>query len=144
MSAGLLVDIGAYHQALTDYRAGDVTPIVESSAAVALRAVPNGRRLIDEIDVIGERWQAVVRPRARSARSRLLSYALHRPVFTAEMAAGAVGVETTNVYRDLRALQDQGFLEVKAEHRGPTAWRQQEVLDAVDAFARRARRRDGG
>lgn len=144
VSAGLLVDIGAYHQALTDYRAGDVTPIVESFAIAALRAVPNGRRLVADIDAIGESWHALIKPRARSAKSRLLSFALHWPVFTAEMAAEAVGVETTNVYRDLRALQEQGFLQMKAEYRGPTAWRQQDVLDAVDAFARRAGRRDGG
>lgn len=144
VSAGLLVDVDAYHQALTGYRAGDVTPVVESFASAALRAMPNGRRLIDDIDDIGEKWQVKIKPRRHSAKSRLLRYALRRPVFTAEMAAEAVGVGITNVYRDLRALQDQGFLEMKAEYRGPTAWRQQDVLDVIDAFATRAGRRDGG
>jgi Fic family protein len=141
VSAGLLVDIDAYHQALTDYRAGDIAPIIESFAVAALRAVPNGRRLIADIDEIGERWLATIKPRARSAKERLIDYALHRPVFTAEMAAEAVGVGLTNVYRDLRALQEQGFIAMKSEYRGPTAWRQQDVLDAIDAFAARAGRR---
>ncbi|MEV8338964.1 Fic family protein [Leucobacter sp. NPDC077196] len=144
VSAGLLIDIEAYHQSLTEYRAGDPTPIVESFATAALRAVPNGRRLIAEIDEISDQWNAAIRPRARSAKLRLLDYALHRPVFTAEMAAEAIGVGATNVYRDLRAMQDQGFLSMAIEHRGPTLWRQNDVLDAIDAFARRAGRRDGG
>ena len=144
VSAGLLIDIEAYHQALTAYRAGEITPIVESFAWASLRAVPNGLRLVADIEEIGERWRGEVRPRKGSARLRLLDYALHRPVFTAEMAADAVGVGVTNVYRDLRALQHCGFLQVKSEHKGPTAWRQQEVLDAIDAFAQRAGRRDAG
>lgn len=144
VSAGLLIDIEAYHQALTDYRTGELTPIVESFASAALRAVPNGRKLVTEIEEIGARWRDELRPRRGSARLRLLDYALHRPVFTAEMSADAIGVGVTNIYRDLRALQDVGFLAVKSEHQGPTAWRQQEVLDAIDAFAHRAGRRDAG
>lgn len=143
VSAGLLVDVAGYHQSLTDYRDGDVSPIVKSFASAALRAVPNGRHLIADIDAIGDQWNLMIKARAGSAKRRLVGYALHQPVFTAEMAATAIGVSLTNVYRDLRDLQEQGFLAMKAEHRGPTAWRQQEVLDAVDAFALRAGRRDG-
>ena len=97
VSAGLLVDVENYHQALTDYRSGDVTPIIKSFALAALRAVPNGRQLITDIDEIGETWRSVVKPRAGSAKRRLFEYALRRPVFTAEIAAGAVGVAVTNV-----------------------------------------------
>lgn len=58
------------------------------------------------------------------------------------MTAESVGVELTNVYRNLRALQQQGILQMKAEHRGgPTFWRAQEALDAIDQFAERAGRR---
>ncbi len=143
VSAGLLVDVENYHQALTDYRAGDVTPIIKSFALAALRAVPNGRQLITDIDEIGETWRSVVKPRAGSAKRRLFEYALRRPVFTAEIAAEAVGVAVTNVYRDLRAMQSLGFLNLSAEYQGPAVWHQQDVLDAIDAFAKRAGRRSG-
>lgn len=143
VSAGLLLSIESYHDALTEYRAGDVDPIVERFAMASLRAVPNGRRLIADIDQIDENWRAVVKPRTRSAKLRLFDYALRRPVFTAEMAAEAVGVTVTNVYRDLRAMQEKGFLSLTTEHKGPVVWRQADLLSAIDAFAERAGRRTG-
>lgn len=141
VSAGLLADVDAYYQALMDYRSGDITPIVEIFALAALRAVPNGRQLLTEIEAIGEKWHGSIKPRARSAKLRLLNYALYRPVFTAEMAAKEVGVNPTNVYRDLRSFQEEGYLHVMKEYRGPTIWRQPEVLEAIDAFAARVGRR---
>lgn len=141
VSAGLLVDIDSYHRALTQYREGEVLPIVESFALAALRAVPNGRRLVADIEEAGEKWIAAVRPRARSAKQRLMTFALRQPVFTAEVAASAIGVSLPNMYRDLHDLVEAGFLAAKAEHRGPTVWRQQDVLNAIDAFAVRAGRR---
>lgn len=141
VSAGLLIDVDQYHDALTEYRDGNVSPIIEQFASASLRAIPNGRRLIADIDGVGEKWVGSIRPRRGSAKQRLIEYALHQPVFTAEMAARSVGVGVTNVYRDLRALQDHGFLAFKAEYRGPAAWRVPEVLAAIDAFATRAGRR---
>ena len=76
VSAGLLVDVASYHDALTSYREGDVTPIIQSFAMAALHAIPNGKKLIADIDEIVERWRPVIRPRARSAKSRILTYAL--------------------------------------------------------------------
>lgn len=141
VSAGLLVHVASYHDALTAYRAGDVTPIIQSFAMAALRAIPNGQKLITDIDEITEKWRQVVKPRAKSAKSRIFDYALERPVFTAEMAAEHAGIAVQNVYRDLRALQDQGYLTIGIEHQGPTVWRQAEVLKAIDEFAKRAGRR---
>ena len=49
ISAGLLHDIGGYHDALTAYRTGDPEPILEKLVDAAFRAIRNGRRLADEI-----------------------------------------------------------------------------------------------
>lgn len=141
VSAGLLVNVTSYHDALTAYRVGDVTPIIQSFAMAALRAIPNGQQLIADIDAIKEKWRQVVKPRAKSAKSRIFNYALERPVFTAGMAAEHAGVAVQNVYRDLKAMQDQGYLTISVEYQGPTVWRQVEVLKAIDEFARRADRR---
>lgn len=141
VSAGLLLDVTGYHDALTAYREGDVTPIIQSFAMAALRAIPNGQKLIADIDAIKEKWRQVVKPRAKSAKSRVFDYALEHPVFTAEMAAEHAGVAVQNVYRDLKAMQDQGYLTISVEYQGPTVWRQAEVLKAIDEFAKRAGRR---
>ncbi|WP_302183591.1 Fic family protein [Rothia santali] len=144
VSAGLLTDVPAYHDALTSFREGEVSPIVEQFAAASLRAVPNGRQLLDDLDAILQEWTETVRPRRTSVKKRLLGFALEHPAFTAEQAARELEVAATNVYRYLRELETAGVLAVKKEHRGPTVWRAPAVLSAIDAFALRAGRRSAG
>jgi len=48
------------------------------------------------------------------------------------------------VYPPLKALVDAGIVRSKAEHKLGPFWRSEEILDAVDAFAARAGRRQGG
>ncbi|NLA66470.1 MAG: Fic family protein [Leucobacter sp.] len=141
VSAGLLVNVASYHDALTAYREGDVTPIIQSFAVAALRAIPNGQKLIADIDEVKERWHSIIKPRAKSAKAQIFAYALKRPVFTAEMAAEHAGIAVQNVYRDLKSMQDQGYLTISVEHQGPTIWRQADVLKAMDEFAKRAGKR---
>ena len=141
VSAGLLADVHGYHAALTQYRDGEPAPIVEMFAAASLRAVPNARQLIADIESVSERWKDAVRTRQGSVKRKLLAYAARRPVFTAESVAVDLGVTLTNIYRDLHALRDAGVLQSKSEHRGPLVWRASEILAAIDAFAERAGRR---
>lgn len=141
VSAGLLTDITGYHAALTSFRAGDIDAIVHQFAAAALRAVPNGRALVNELETIRERWAELAKPRPGSAKQLLLEYVLERPAFTAEMAADALGVAKSNIYRYLKGLRDDGVLAYKVEHNGPAVWRAPEVLSAIDEFAARAGRR---
>lgn len=141
VSAGLLVDITGYHQALTDYRQGDPNPIVQSFAAAALRAVPNGKQLVSELRQIRNTWLNQVRPRPNSVKEKVLKYALTRPVFTAELVAKDLEVSPTNIYRYLKDLWDSGVLAMNVEYQGPKVWRAPDVLTAIDAFAERAGRR---
>ena len=141
VSAGLLTDIHGYHDALTAYREGDIDPIVKQFAAAALLAVPNGRRLLDDLDAILTQWQEKTRARPGSAKHRILGYALERPAFTAEMVAHSLEIAPTNVYRYLKSLRDDGVLAYKVEHQGPAVWRAPEVLEAIDAFSERSGRR---
>lgn len=141
VSAGLLTDIAGYHAALTSFRAGGIDAIVHQFAAAALRAVPNGRALVGALEAIRERWNEVTKPRPGSAKQQLLEYVLERPAFTAEMAADALSVAKSNIYRYLKDLRDEGVLAYKVEHNGPAVWRAPEVLSAIDEFAARAGRR---
>ncbi|QIM17381.1 Fic family protein [Leucobacter insecticola] len=141
VSAGLLTDVRGYHDALTAYRDGDPSPIVEKFAAASLRAVPNGRQLMAELDQISQDWRELAAPRTGSAKERLLRFALERPVFTAEIAARDLGIAPSNVYRYLQGLQEVGVLAFKAEYRGPAVWRAPAVLEAIDRFAERAGKR---
>lgn len=142
VSAGLLADVSGYHEALTDYRAGDVSPIVLSFARAALRAVENARRLVQEIDEIRVGWNERLTVRRSSNAWKLLDVVARRPVLDAEAAARELGVQRPNIYPPLTALVDAGILTSKSEHRLGPFWRSDEVLDAVDAFAARAGRRE--
>ncbi|MBC9927245.1 Fic family protein [Leucobacter sp. cx-169] len=144
VSAGLLTDIEGYHEALNEFRSGNLSPIVEQFASASLRAVPNGRQLMSELDEVRDQWLEASRPRAGSAKLRILDYAMEHPAFTAEAAALGVGVSNENIYRALRELKDSGVLAMKTEHNGPAVWRAQAVLDAIDRFAERAGRRTPG
>lgn len=144
VSAGLLADVTGYHQALTAYRSGDVTPVVHAFAEAALRAVVNSRHLVDDIDAIRASWSGRLTVRRSSGAWRLLDVLVRRPVIDATTAASELGVQRPNVYPPLRALEDAGILRSRNEHRKGPFWRSDEVLGAVDAFAERAGRRSSG
>lgn len=142
VSAGLLADVEGYHRALTAYREGDVSPIVTSFADAALRAVGNTRTLVAELDEIRAGWNTRLAVRRSSNAWKLLDVLLRRPVVTSAAAAAELGVQQPNVYPPLTALVDAGILKSKAEHKLGPFWRSDEVLAALDRFARRAGRRE--
>lgn len=141
VSAGLLADVDGYHAALTAYRAGDVSPIIESFAHAALRAVANARQMVREIDAIKASWADRLTVRKSSNAWRLLDVVARRPVLTAAVAAQELGVRVPNIYPPLRALTDAGILAEKNEHQVGPFWRSPEMLQAIDNFAERAGRR---
>ncbi|WP_344885753.1 Fic family protein [Zhihengliuella alba] len=141
VSAGLLANVEGYHQALTEYRCGNVSPIVEAFAAASLRAIGNARQLVQQVQSIRDSWPQRLKVRRSSNAWRLLDVIVRRPVLTAAVAAEELGVQTPNIYPALRALGEAGILRKKDEYRSGPFWRSDEVLHAVDAFAERAGRR---
>jgi len=142
VSAGLLADIAGYHDALTAYRNGDVSPIIRAFANASLRAVVNARELVTEIDDIRSGWESRLTARRSSNAWKLLDVLLRRPVLDSATAAAELGVRQPNVYPPLRALVDAGILSEKTEHRLGPFWRSTEMLEALDRFAARAGRRE--
>lgn len=143
VSAGLLSNVNGYHDALTAYRGGDITPIVLAFARAAEKAVINARQLVGDIDTIRESWKTRVHARKSSGVWQLLNVVVRKPVLNATTAADELRVSVPNVYPPLRALVEQGILKSKAEHQLGPFWRSDEILDANDAFAERAGRRSG-
>jgi len=142
VSAGLLANVAGYHQALTDYRQGDVAPIVRSFSAAIARSVRNTRTLIAELDQVRATWESRLTARRNSNAWRLLEVLMRRPVLSASLAAKELSVKQPNVYPPLRALTDAGIVTSKNEHRLGPFWRADDVLAAVDRFAERAGRRE--
>lgn len=142
VSAGLLADVEGYHAALTAYRRGDVSPIVRAFADAALRAVGNARRLVADIDGIRAEWGERLTARRDSNAWRILDILARRPVLDANAVAQELGVQPPNVYPPMRALLDAGIVKSKAEHDIGPFWRSDQILAAIDGFARRAGRRE--
>jgi hypothetical protein len=141
VSAGLLADVGAYYQALEEYRLGDPEPIVARFAEASLRAAQNARQLVAEIDSVRTGWRERVRARSDSGAWRVLEVVARSPVVDAALVAAELGIRPQNTYPLLQELTNQGVLKAKAEHRHGTVWRSEEILAAIDRFAERAGRR---
>ncbi len=67
ISAGLLVDVDRYFDALTAYRAGDPAPIIDRVADASYAAVSNGRQLVGDLRAIRASWNDRVRARRDAA-----------------------------------------------------------------------------
>jgi len=142
VSAGLLTDIDGYFAALTRYRGGDPTAIVEAFAAAAFRAVANGRLLVDDLHTIRQDWQERVHARRDAAAWRVAELLLRHPVVNAALVAAEIGIAPQNAYRSLRPLVDAAVLVEFTDRKRNQLWRAPEVLDALDRFAARAGRRN--
>lgn len=141
VSAGLLADIDGYHQALTDYRQGKPEAIIQAFSAASLRAVANTRQLVTEITELRNSWNDRFHARKSSNAWAILDLLMTQPVVTAATAAQHLGVKIPNVYPPLKALVEAGVLQSKNEHKLGPFWRSDEVLQAIDRFAKRAGKR---
>jgi Fic family protein len=143
ISAGLLVAVEDYFDALTAYREGDAAPIVERVTDAAYAAVANGRQLIGDLRAVRADWSTRVRARRDAAAWRIADLLLLHPVVNVALISDELGIAAQNVYRSVAPLVDADVLTSTARQRD-RVWRSVEVLAAVDAFARRAGRRRQG
>lgn len=140
VSAGLLRNPRAYFDALTDYRAGDVDAIVQAITEASFAAVDNGRRLAANIIDIRRRWDDVVTARSDSSVHKVMDLLPAQPVITVSAAAKSVGVTDVAAGAAINQLVASGILTQAGGGSRYRVWQASEILDALDAFAARARR----
>jgi len=137
ISAGLLVAVDDYFDALTAYRAGDAAPIVERVTEAAYAAVANGRKLVDDLRALRADWDVRVGARRDAAAWRVADLVLQHPVVNVALLSDELGIAPQNVYRSIAPLVDAEVL-ISSGRQRDRVWRSLEVLAAVDAFAQRA------
>ncbi|GAA4672083.1 Fic family protein [Frondihabitans cladoniiphilus] len=140
VSAGLLQDTDGYFGALTAYREGDVVPIVRALATASSRAVVNGRRLVADLTEARVGWSEAVTSRRGSAASRLLDVLQRQPVLDAAVAGLVLGVSTRNAQNGIDDLVAAGVVRQIGTGTRNRVYEAPAVLEALDAFAARARR----
>ncbi|MDO5496024.1 MAG: Fic family protein [bacterium] len=141
ISAGLLAEIGTYFDSLTAYRAGDAGPIVEQFVDASYRAVENGRALVDDLEQIRSAWRETVQVRDGSRAWDVADLMLQRPAVDVALLRSALGIRAENVARALAPLVDAGIVRRFGGGRAGVVYEAPAVFDALDAFARRAGRR---
>jgi Fic family protein len=138
VSAGLLADTEAYFAALTAYRDGDPTAIVDQFTRAAFRAIANGRDLVDDLRALRSTWQQTITARRDSTVWRLCDLLLRRPVVNARLVASELEIPPGNVHRYIQPLLTAGVLAESRDVTRNQVWRAPKVLAALDAFATRA------
>lgn len=141
VSAGLLTDTSAYFAALSSYREGDPSAIVEQLAAASFEATANGRQLVKELRAIRAGWGGSVKARRDSAAWGVADLLLRQPVIDAAVVASALAIEPRNAQRAIAPLADASVLTEFTGFKRNRMWQAREVLTALDDFAARAGRR---
>ncbi|MCC2320694.1 Fic family protein [Cellulomonas xiejunii] len=144
VSAGLLVDVRRYFDALTAYREGDLAPIVDAMAQASADAVVNGRQLVADLREVRAGWADRTRARTDATVWPLMDLVLRQPVLGTALVQRELGVSHTNAMKAIGRLVEVGALSQVGGRRRSILWQSAQVLSALDAFAARAGRRSVG
>jgi Fic family protein len=141
VSAGLLTDTDRYFDALTAYRSGDTSPIVERFAAASFDSVVNGRRLVGELRAVRAAWSDAITSRRQAIVWRALDVVLQHPVLDNALVQRELDVSAMGAEAALTELVGIGTLQEITGGRRNRRYAAPDVLAALDAFAERAGRR---
>ena len=141
VSAGLLAGTGEYFDALTGYRAGDIEPIIEQFIAATWRSIDNAEQLVAGLQRIRQEWGTRVDARRGSGARRLLDELASHPVIDVARVAELLGVAYTSAASAIERLEQAKVLLPLSRASRNRAWQVHEVIDLLDEFAARARRR---
>ncbi|MFZ4843976.1 Fic family protein [Mycetocola saprophilus] len=141
VSAGLLQDTDAYFRALTNYRAGDAEAIVVAVSEASFAAIRNGRALVKDIQDSASRWDEIVVARSDASVHRLKKYLLAQPVVNTKNIASELEISVVAAQTAVDRLVEVGILTQSSAGRRNRTWQAPEILEALDAFGERARRK---
>ncbi len=143
VSGGLLLDTGAYFEALGRYRHGDPGVIVELMATASFAAIGNGRRLAGDLERLRTAWSDRIDARQDAAVWRLVDLVVRQPVIDSPTAQRALDLSAPAVNNGIDQLVRADVLTQVSGRERNRKWAASEVLAALDEFAVRAGRRGG-
>ncbi|MEZ5218001.1 MAG: Fic family protein [Ilumatobacteraceae bacterium] len=142
ISAGLLVDTGAYFDALGDYRAGHLEPIIRQMTDASFDALGNAQQMIDELDAVHDDWNSRIAARSDSSVWPLTRLLGEPPAVTSTLVADRLGVSIPAALNAIGRLEDAGIVvNAKGQERN-RAWVAVDVIAVLDRFADRGGRRN--
>ncbi len=141
LSAGLLTDTARYFESLNAYRTGDIQPIVSTFIDATFKSLDNASRLAEDLASVRESWNDAVSARADSTVWPLLDDCIGRPAVTGSAVAVALRVSDVAAQNAIDRLTAVGILRQNSPAKRNRIWLAPDVLDAIDQFMERARRK---
>ncbi|XKG82726.1 Fic family protein [Microbacterium aerolatum] len=144
ISAGLLVDVPRYFDALSSFRDGDAGPIIRGFAGASRIAATTGTQLVDAlVEQLEESRAKMVGIRADAAAWKILPTLVGQPAVNAKYLKNTLGLGEMTALRALDSLTERGVLtETTGKSRG-RVWQHRSIFDALDAYASEIRRMSG-
>ena len=141
ISSGLLHDVADYIAALTEYRVGDIEPMIRCFIQASNAAVENARILAEDLSGLRDKILGTAR-RTTSALKAVADFCCTEPAFTVQMVEQNTSVAPATIYRIITTLEKAGVIRrEKTFVAGQRVWTVPHLNDALDAFAARAGRR---
>ncbi|MEX5258009.1 Fic family protein [Kocuria arenosa] len=141
VSSGLLTNTQAYFDALTTYRQGNPQPIVELFAESSFAAMANGRQLAEDLEAARADYTGRLAGYRSAAGRQVVELLMSEPAVNAEMVRAHTGASESAVYRVIDQLVESEVLAPAGKVRGAAVYIAPQVIEALDAFAIRAGRR---
>lgn len=141
ISAGLLVDVPRYFDALSSFRDGDAGPIIRGFAHASRIAATTGTRLVDDLVAQLEKSRAKMTGiRADAAAWKILPHLVGQPAVNFKYLKNALGLGEMTALRALDSLTERDVLiETTGKSRG-RVWQHRGIFDALDSYATVIRR----
>jgi Fic family protein len=139
ISAGLLVDVDAYFDALGHYRQGNIEPIIEQMTDAVFAAIDNATDMLSDIDAITAEWRERITARSDSTVWRLAELLIRRSAVNSNVVQEALGVSRPAALNAIGKLEDAGVLVKARGQERNRVWVAVDVIAALDRFAE-----DGG
>lgn len=138
VSAGILADVDAYFDALTEYRRGNPNDIVNLLAHATLRAVANGTELVANLRAHRAEWADAIAARSDAALWRVLDLVFRHPVVDSKLIQAELNVTAKTALDAVDRLVTEGVLKQIGSGKRFMKWEAPFVLHELDAFAIRA------
>jgi Fic family protein len=141
VSAGLLSDTDAYFDSLNDYRSGNPVTIIELMARASFAAIDNGRNLAVDLQGYEENWRDRLKARSDSSAWKVANLVLRHPAIDSSLVQRELSIAQRAADRSIGQLVDVGILTEVSGYKRNRRWVTVEVINALDAFAKRAGKR---
>lgn len=141
ISAGLLVDVSRYFDALSSFRDGDAGPIIRGFASASRIAATTGTRLVDDlVEQLEESRAKIAGIRADAAAWKILPTLVGQPAVNVKYLKNTLGLGEMAALRALDSLTEREVLiETTGKSRG-RVWQHRGIFDALDSYASVIRR----